>query len=392
MTEYIYSFLTERNKERTIKDTSIDFLAKKELTVLSLDHAVVVSRKAGGPGVFSSDGYVKESDLHIGFSSVRGIPNESLVHYNDEEVVYVGCLLSVWGHCLTDNLKHLWFLQDERYVHLKKLKFVYTMLNDDDSLSSGMLALYNKLGIHEDQLIRVTGVERFLRIYLPEQCFFCVPGGDFYKSGYRYYTKEYKRIVQAILDNTKMTSGPEKVYFTRTKWVRKANQKYRDFGENYIEDFFRELGYEIISPEEFSLDEQISIVHGCKRFATTQGSTSLNALFCEDGTEVCIINKQNYNAPYQLAINHLIPCRITIIDANKSTLNSKKTPWAGPFFMYRSKELCAWGGKPYKGFPIKDYALYLFIVKAREMKRKLSKPKNKIRNLVKACLRAPFSS
>ena len=379
MTTYRYDYLTARNKEKTIKETKNNFKADKNLSVMSFDNAVIASKVAGGPGVFSSYGYVEESDIHVGGSPINGLSGEINIPKNNEEVVYIGSLICIWGHCLTDNLKHLWFLQDERYKHLTKLKFAYTMCNENDSFSGSLKALFNKLGVFEDQMIRISGAERFSKVYLPEQCFFCVPGGALYRSGYRYYTKEYQQIIQKIIECTEKRPGPEKIYLTRTKCITQAKNRYRDFGESSIEDFFRKLGYDIISPEELTLDEQISVVHSCKYFASTQGSISLNALFCKEGTEVCIINKQNYNAPYQLAVNQLISCNITIIDANQSTLNDKSKPWEGPFFLYQSKELCAWGNQQYRGFPFKDYAMYLAVGEAKEAMRKFRKMKGRIK-------------
>ena len=41
-------------------------------------------------------------------------PNEK-IQTVPETVVYLGMFFHVWGHCITDNLKNVWFLQTETY-------------------------------------------------------------------------------------------------------------------------------------------------------------------------------------------------------------------------------------------------------------------------------------
>ena len=97
----------------------------------------------------------------------------------------------------------------------------------------------------------MTGKEKFSRVWLPDPCFFCedVP----YKRGRplpRYYTKQYRDVIDKIIESTEMRPGPEKVYFTKTDWTRSAKQKNRDFGEERIEKVFAAAGYKIIAPEK----------------------------------------------------------------------------------------------------------------------------------------------
>jgi len=187
-----------------------------------------------GPGIFSVSGYVEESNFHNGYGGNKEQPPEASKK-SDEEVVYIGSFAGIWGYCLTDNLKHLCFLPDPDHP-LRKLRFAYVMLTEEESLPESFLQLIELLGVQRENFLRITGTCQFRKIWLPEQCFFCVQGGDIHLTGKRQYTVEYTRLIQKIKDCVPSASNiPEKVYFTRTA-MKKNN---RDYGEKSIEKTFR---------------------------------------------------------------------------------------------------------------------------------------------------------
>ncbi|MDO4497670.1 MAG: hypothetical protein Q4B58_07590, partial [Bacteroidales bacterium] len=48
-----------------------------------------------------------------------GSIEENIASGSDAKVVYLGNMLNIWGHCITDNLKKLWFLKTPEYKELK---------------------------------------------------------------------------------------------------------------------------------------------------------------------------------------------------------------------------------------------------------------------------------
>ena len=350
---YCLDYVTPQNLTKAQNETGKEYYCSKALNILEIPDGVIVSGASGGPGVFSRSGYIEESNFHSGFGK-PGFRKEEKAEESDEEVVFIGSFSGTWGHCITDNLKHLWILlnPDNR---LNSLRFAYTMLTEEETLPEAFLEMVEVLGKSRAELVRIRGCAKFRKVYIPEPCFFCVPGGPLFQSGSRYYTSEYKTLIGRIAEHAETKEAPAKIYFTRTQ----LPDQTRDMGEKDIEDLFRDAGFAIVAPEAIGVFDQISLLKGCQTFATTQGSVSLNAVFCKPETEVILINKQNYITPYQLAVNHARGGLTTVIDANRSVLNPTDTPWTGPFFMYKSRELCRWAGIRYPGFPLIPFLKYL---------------------------------
>lgn len=349
---YNLDYVSEKNRTGFREDTTLDYCSNRTLHVLEIPDGIIVSGSHGGPGVFSRTAYLEESNFHNGFGAQeKDLPKDP--ETSEEEIVFIGSFSGIWGHCITDNLKHLWILLDPHHPLLKR-KLAYVMQNDEESLPDSFLKLIELLGIPRSSLIRIRGKKQFRKVYLPEQCFFCQPGGDLFQSGKRYFTIEYAQLISRIRERIPFMEVPEKIYFSRT-----ALQDPRDSGEKSIEKVFRKKGFKIISPEEQDVFTQISLLKSCKAFAATQGSVSLNAVFCSSETEVILIDKQNYCSPYQLTVNQVRGGTTTIVSANRSVLNPPATPWVGPFFMYKSRELCRWAHIRYHGFPFFSFLGYL---------------------------------
>ena len=132
-----------------------------------------------------------------------------------------------------------------------------------------------------------------------------------------------------INDNTLPKLG-ERIYFSRTKlkqsWRREA-------GESQIETVFRKQGFSIVYPENYSLREQISIVHNCNCFASTEGSIAHNSIWCQPETSVTLIRKANCINIWQMVINESSNLNVTYVDAHNSIRTNQQFPMNGPFYM-----------------------------------------------------------
>lgn len=128
----------------------------------------------------------------------------------------------------------------------------------------------------------------------------------------------------------------EKLYFTRS---RLSQTWARDNGEKDLEKAFRNEGYQIVSPENLTFDEQVSALMQCTHFAATEGSISHNAIWCQPNTEVIILRKANVVNTWQLAINEMAKIKPIYIDAHNSVKANLQFPMVGPFFMCITPEL-----------------------------------------------------
>lgn len=331
-----------------------NFLSEKELVIDEIDGGVLlpyisipVRHFGGGGGIMSGNKYYFFSPLNAGYAEPYFFNEEDVV-YDDSVVVFIGMFASVWGHCLTDNLKHLWFLLDNNLKRrYENYKFVYTTFYDDFDLYDNFTWMLSEIGVEVNKLQKVTRITRFRKIYLPDSCFFY----DILKDRL-FYTKEYIGVINRLKSNVVPNKSFQKIYFSRKHY--KVNN--RDMGEEKIEKIFEDIGYKIIFPEELTVYEQIAILKGCTHFAATEGSISHNMIFLNNSADAVIIRKADYINIYQVAINQIIAANVTYVDAHKSTLAYNS---GGPFFLYPSKELLKFTGGRWKPFPIFQYFAYM---------------------------------
>lgn len=275
----------------------------------------------------------------------------------DECAVFLGYWLPIWGHCVTDNLRAVWFLQTPEFQRLKsqegtKLRLYYSLLrgNTKRNLPSNFYQLLAMIGIDPSDLVLLDESKAFRKVIVPQGC-------EGKRNGWHFYSKEYKAIIDNIRTQIPADSSvPEKVYFSRTHFAGR-----QDFGERYIEAAFQSLGYSIYYPEQLSLMQQLTLLYNCRKFAATEGSVAHNALFCKDGTDVAIVRKSILQCSYQFMVNDLRKLNCTYIDSHLTLFKVFET-WSGPFFMYANDNLVQYvadsGGHIVKQFSRWQFFLY----------------------------------
>ena len=140
---------------------------------------------------------------------------------------------------------------------------------------------------------------------------------------------------------------------------------YRDLGEKVLDKVFKRLGYQIIAPEKFTVNEQIWLLMNCKEVATTEGSIAHTAVFCNQGTNIVLIKKCNWVSMHQLVMNEVAKLNVTYIDAHHSCFCDKTEPWHGPFFMCITKELQNYVGHRIRHIPYflsHSFFIYLSLI------------------------------
>ena len=273
------------------------------------------------------------------------------VDYIDRTVVYVGMFHTVWGHCITDNLKHLWFTLDGSHHDLCYQDLVYLVMSKSPAdLPDNFWKILDRLGIEKERMMTVDRVTRFKSILIPDQCFML--NGEL---GHRQFTKEYTALIDRLSAGIE-PAAYERLYFTRT-----AFRSHKDLGsgEKRMERMLASIGYEIVCPESLALEEQISLLKGCSIFVSTDGSASHNAVFLKEDATAVIVRKAGYQNGYQAAINKLKRINVVYIDSHKSVMCSRRMPWDGPFFVYPNRRFCSYFGIRYMGFPFASFVVYL---------------------------------
>lgn len=96
-------------------DKKLHFKIIENGTILPHKELIINGRWTWGVGgiVDSKGNFVESSFVHRGVGGAY-TPTEE-VQYSPYTVIYLGMFFRVWGHCITDNLKNVWFLRSEIY-------------------------------------------------------------------------------------------------------------------------------------------------------------------------------------------------------------------------------------------------------------------------------------
>lgn len=263
--------------------------------------------------------------------------NKEGIIVSDHKVIYIGVLLTCWGHAITDNLKKIWFLFTDEYKSLISEGAYVTYVTDNGKdLPEYILKIFTLAGVDTSVFKRTTTITQYKEIIIPSNSLVSTSEGLF-------YTKEFVFAVRRIKRNLSLDvcscDTPKKVYFSRSKL-----NGFKDNGECDVEKVFKRKGFCVIYPEKCSLEEQFALLNNCDEFATTEGSVSHNVIFCRPNTKVVIIRKCSHINHYQLVLNEMSNIDVTYIDAHKSVAASSASPWNGPFYIYVNSKLEEWAG------------------------------------------------
>lgn len=312
-----YLFCT-RNKDGW-RHKDIEVKKGKKLSVSYIDNGVIIPAKADPSGkvmwaiggvVDSKGKFVEESAFPKDFFG--GIYEYGEEEENsDEIVVFLGPLVYHWGHFICDLVSRLWFVLDNP----KKYKIAYcgwSFGSPNIDISGNFLEFFNLLGIEKSQLIDIQKPTRFKKVIIPDVSM---------SKRERIYTKEFKEIFSRVIHNALEKKDhmvvPKKIYFTRENF---EDAKKKEYGEQYISEFFQSNGYKILSPENLSLTDQIACFQKAERIAAVSGTITHNMLFASKSLELIVINKLDLVNHYQTLIDSMNNNKVVLIDAYRMIL------------------------------------------------------------------------
>lgn len=261
----------------------------------------------------------------------------------NKKVIFLGFLVTVFGHFFTDNLRKLWFLNTDECKDLiaNGWELVYTT-NGNRALPSKAIDVARLAGFEITNARQINELVGFDEV--------CVPDNSYIATDYgRMYCGEYETAIECIKKNIPEKSGwGEKLFFSRSKYTNGIKKEY---GQKGIEKVFRRLGYSIVTPEDHSVLEQIQMIRNCKFFAATEGSVAHLSLFCRPGTNVTLVNKANYLNFHQVMINEYAGLNVTYVEAHHSIKAHRDFPWWGPFYLCVNRNLERYAGRPILHLP-----------------------------------------
>ena len=276
-----------------------------------------------GGGLCCDGVWLKESGL---FPSAQASYefNPDSARYIDEDVIFMGCMSPVWGHAITDCMKHLWWFSTEEYLKKHTEKKLYYW--GTKPLGGNFLELVRLAGVDVTKLHFVDEILLFRSIIVPDISFNYTEG---------WASKEYLDTIDHIVSTIKpyRKEGVQKLFLSE----RESN---RLWGVKSIEKVARSAGYKVYYPGEHSLHEQISVLQSASDILSFESSVGHNTVFCQPRIKVTMLRKESYLNKYQPIINKLRGFDVNTVDASLSIMNDKRYPYAGPFFVYPNDSVC----------------------------------------------------
>lgn len=276
-----------RNRAEWEKVCSQNYYSDRELTVTTAKNAIVLPTKI----IDDSKGILKGGICDENFNFLAGffrygnnVPgytaitssysvDKSDIAVCDETVIFGGVLFGHFGHIILECMNRLWWCIENPDCNFK---IVFTTLWGK---KNWIMDFFTLLDIHHDRIMFIDQPTQFKEIIIPEESVY----------GWKEYTDKYlvphKKLIQNSTINCKKKIS--KIYLTR----RLFSGQLKYCNEIYFENFYKQQGYEIISPESLPLNEQIALIANADEIATTLGTLSHLAVFAKPGTKFTILTR-----------------------------------------------------------------------------------------------------
>lgn len=187
-------------------------------------------------------------------------------------------------------------------------------------LKSWHYEFFKLLGLSKERILIISQPTQFSQITVPEESAHTTS----------HYAKEYPQIYQHIAKNANQNikiKTFEKIFLSHRKWLGSCGfATCKCVNEEVFENFFKQLGYHIIFPEELSIERQIQVISNAKSIVSTLGTTTHFALFCPTKTQFFMLTRvRNDPLIQQLLINQATRIDWYIIDVSKNFLYADRS-------------------------------------------------------------------
>ena len=338
----------------TVKDTfDQNYFAYKNLGFRIIERGMIVPYVNIGDddkrvwefgGVVDGNGkFIKSSVGKFGAETVY-TPQVDVVH-NPSTVIYCGLFYPIWGHFITEGLRYFWALTGgafRKYFGDCALAYIPCELKCHVDAQKNFRRLMELAGVDVDKLTPIERPTQFENIILPDESFFMDDDGLIrFTDGYR---DTVDRVRNFALKNR--TPSAKKIYYLYGRM---------QFGEERLAQYFRGKGYEIVTPENLTLDEQLNVLINADSFASTLGSCSHNSVFLRDGAETIFIPRAANRFSYQTSIDQVHPLNVNYVDSSLSTFETRN----GPYCYIISPQLKKFFGDDFSGYGEDDFRIFL---------------------------------
>jgi capsular polysaccharide biosynthesis protein len=190
---------------------------------------------------------------------------ESLPRFK-EPVIFLGTVTGHYGHTITDTMARLWAISQVD----PQIKVLFLPLRTSLAQQEPLRTILNMLGIRENRLVRVKEPTLFESVVCP------IPAIQWGSNIYENFVAPHSRVASAMGAGDPDLRRP--TYLTR----RGLGAQHRQIlGEDLMEKKLRKEGFNIISPEQLSLCDQIDIFRHDHPVVGVIGSALHTLLFRE---------------------------------------------------------------------------------------------------------------
>jgi len=339
MSQYIFSYLYDNKyTKELLLETQKDRNVLNDVSVTVVENGCILPGNTnvdnapawGAGGILDADGnYIEKSGIPLAFGGKYDFDMDD-VDRLDEEVIHINIIPKHWGHFLVDVVCRLWYVLENN----TNCKITYCSWKfDEQQIKGNFLEFFKLLNISEDRLVCIKKPTRVRKIYIPDATYkFC---GDYNEK----YRSVLRKVCEAVSNET-VNESSKKIYLTRTQ-LKKA--KYYETGEKEIEEVFRRNGFEIVSPEKLSLQQQISLFINAEMIVSLSGTLPHNIVFTKPRTKLIILNRTCLTNLPQIGFNELFDGSVTYIDVYNRAIEKKPVIYGeGPLWVECNSNLEAW--------------------------------------------------
>ncbi len=230
----------------------------------------------------------------------------------DEDVIFGGSLIGHFGHFMLECWSRLYFVIKFSELPLK----VLFLTTSHGGYQSWFDDFFRLMGIDKERIVYVDKPIQCRSIIVPEQSAYTPVS----------FAKEFLIPYQTIKAHV-VPNNHKKLYLTRTEFEADDSIGVHCYNEKYFEDFFVARGFEAISPEKFSVDEQISLIMGADEIAATIGTLTHWAMFCKPDTKFVMLNRtDSHISSYQCMINEAFSVKnFYVVDISRNFMHANRT-------------------------------------------------------------------
>ncbi|MGU3661031.1 glycosyltransferase family 61 protein [Methylobacterium fujisawaense] len=203
---------------------------------------------------------VRNKDPHL-------LPNPYAAEIHIEEpCIYLGHLMGHYGHFITETISTFWALPNWQFSRVAFHKFLF-----GSQLKDFMTPFFESHGVLTTDIYMIDRPTRFSNLLVPQRTF------SINSFSHLQHAETARRVRDHVVRSQKgELTQRRRIFLSRTRLPKdeRSVSNARD-----IELIFREFGFDIIHPQELSIDEQIGLYAGATVLAGYSGSALHNCLF-----------------------------------------------------------------------------------------------------------------